>query len=302
MATGYTWPLRDGEDETFTEFAARCACAFNIAYRDAPMVNRMVAPPTTPPGESFQLEAIESSEAELRRVAGLTDAEAAVEAIEARKNAVIRALRADADDEILGARYERILREVARWRPPTEKHEKFREFMVEQLVSSLDHDCNLQVSWADDGSPIVREGDRRFGRYYWDAVEAIPISGARYREYLLKDAGRSIESHTKDLAEARERNEGFAEWWATLAEAIGDPIPDPPRWWRYVVLPGWVTSASDGDRHYVPARKLVRLYGVPWEECIVLDDDDDGYDEDFVRGLTALRPRSSGDYSLPARR
>jgi hypothetical protein len=31
---------------------------------------------------------------------------------------------------------------------------------------------------------------------------------------------------------------------------------------RYVLHPGWVTSVNDGDKHYISANKLMRLYGL----------------------------------------
>lgn len=40
---------------------------------------------------------------------------------------------------------------------------------------------------------------------------------------------------------------------------------------RYILHPGWVESWNDGDRHYIDAPKLARLYGVPWNQCIVHD-------------------------------
>jgi len=33
---------------------------------------------------------------------------------------------------------------------------------------------------------------------------------------------------------------------------------------RIIFCPGWVTSKTDGQRHYISAAKLAELYGVPF--------------------------------------
>ena len=44
---------------------------------------------------------------------------------------------------------------------------------------------------------------------------------------------------------------------------------------RFVLHPGLVPSANDGDHNYVGAPMLAHLYGVPLKECIVIRDDQD---------------------------
>ena len=62
----------------------------------------------------------------------------------------------------------------------------------------------------------------------------------------------------------------------------------------YRVLPGIVTSRNDGDRHYVDAQALMRLYRVDPAACIIgperMTD---------VPGLILLCPDYSGVYALP---
>jgi len=63
----------------------------------------------------------------------------------------------------------------------------------------------------------------------------------------------------------------------------------------FILHPGHVRSKTDGQWHYVGARRLADLYGVPWHECIdasrpgaLLGIDQD----DFIH----LTPRRDGDY------
>lgn len=76
---------------------------------------------------------------------------------------------------------------------------------------------------------------------------------------------------------------------------------------KYVLCPGWVRSQNDGDRHYIQAWKLARLYGVPPEECITFDPPN-GWPSSLIEsamkaqdlhGLIRLYPRSDGDYTIP---
>jgi hypothetical protein len=41
---------------------------------------------------------------------------------------------------------------------------------------------------------------------------------------------------------------------------------------RFVLHPGEITSPTDGDRHYIPAHELARLYEVDMRECVVVPD------------------------------
>lgn len=77
---------------------------------------------------------------------------------------------------------------------------------------------------------------------------------------------------------------------------------------RYLLCPGFITSRTDGDRHHISAEQLARLYGVPLDECLVLNyGGSPGLNHRraelqsrAARGeLLALYPRHSGDYTLP---
>ncbi len=67
---------------------------------------------------------------------------------------------------------------------------------------------------------------------------------------------------------------------------------------KYVILPGHVTSRSDGDRHYISATQLINLYRVGHEDCAVVNSRVQA--ESFIRqGYVLLEPRHDGNYSLP---
>lgn len=73
---------------------------------------------------------------------------------------------------------------------------------------------------------------------------------------------------------------------------IRQPLPK-----KYLVLGGGVISSTDGQRHYISAHQLMRLYGVRPNECLLVDENR----PEMLAGIdrskyTVLRPRSDGNY------
>jgi len=71
---------------------------------------------------------------------------------------------------------------------------------------------------------------------------------------------------------------------------------------KYCLHPGYIISQNDGDKHYIGARKLARLYGVQLDECYIVDTSDrlnlyQMIDPDNV--FTHLYPDYKGNYKVP---
>lgn len=67
---------------------------------------------------------------------------------------------------------------------------------------------------------------------------------------------------------------------------------------RYVLHPGYVTSATDGQRHWISGPRLAVLHGLgsrDWRG--VVSAGDHGYRE--LPGDVHLYPRRDGNYTLP---
>ena len=67
---------------------------------------------------------------------------------------------------------------------------------------------------------------------------------------------------------------------------------------KYRLWPGPVESITDGDRHFISAPELARLYGVKMEECEIAGFRDRGK---LLNGpyLIDLTPRHDGNYEVP---
>ena len=76
-------------------------------------------------------------------------------------------------------------------------------------------------------------------------------------------------------------------------EATNDVINPPV---RYVLHPGYVTSASDGQEHFIDGPRLARLHGLNILNRNVVFGDKPGLRD--LPGDIHLRPRFDGDYSV----
>ena len=76
-------------------------------------------------------------------------------------------------------------------------------------------------------------------------------------------------------------------------EATNDVISPPV---RYVLHPGYVTSASDGQEHFIDGPRLARLHGLNILNRNVVFGDKPGLRD--LPGDIHLRPRFDGDYSV----
>ena len=66
---------------------------------------------------------------------------------------------------------------------------------------------------------------------------------------------------------------------------------------KYVLHPGFVSSAFDSDEHFVSSDHLVKLYGVSMADCVIdTEPEFTTWDESMVH----LYPRYDGNYSLDA--
>ena len=67
---------------------------------------------------------------------------------------------------------------------------------------------------------------------------------------------------------------------------------------RFLLVPGYVRSVNDGDRHYVGIMALARLYELRPSEWVAYRE---GVPMDAQRrGLEPLYPRRDGKYGRPA--
>lgn len=84
-----------------------------------------------------------------------------------------------------------------------------------------------------------------------------------------------------------------------MAEPLPHRLPSNGRYdKKYAVVPGWITSVNDGQRHWIGFGALTWLYGVNPAECVKVDDETErGWNDDMRAHLIWLHPqRRHEDY------
>ncbi len=64
---------------------------------------------------------------------------------------------------------------------------------------------------------------------------------------------------------------------------------------RFMIVPGWIFSRTDGDKHWVSADELMRLHRIHPGECVIFNEDIDVF-RNHADPLITLSPSSDGKY------
>lgn len=198
MPTGYTEPIKDGMQ--FPEYALRCARQFGamIRFRDESLGKPL--PDEMEPILYHKEKALEV-EKELDNIASMSDSDCEIAAMSEYNSAVKTYHRQIKEHEELELKYRAILEKAHQWNPPTEDHKGLKTFMVEQLRSSIDFDCDVQ--------------------YYKQSLSKLaPKTGKQWRDYedqrLLDSLKYHKESWDKELKVVARAN----RWLRKLRESV----------------------------------------------------------------------------------
>ena len=207
MPTGYTAIITDKPDTSFEQFALLCSRAFGacIMMRDdntyAKPTRKKISDSSTHYEESLEeatkqlkwllrydhdhMEFIKRTEKEHQRHIELTKERL----FEKREKRIL---------------YEAMLDKVNEWKPPTDDHKKFKEFMINQITESLNYDCD--------------EYDAA------DTIKKLTCEKLNYKERhddALKLVRRDIEYYRKNVEKLNERMKSRIRWMEELCDSLG---------------------------------------------------------------------------------
>lgn len=193
MPTGYTAAIADGI--TFQQYAMNCARAFGalVMMRDEPADAPI--PEKFEPSD-YHDKAIAESSAELGRLQSLSDAELLAEHATALREHAADYERRVAESNAIRAKYEAMLVQARAYKAPTPDHQKFAEFMVDQIVNSIDFDCKVYEREGPPADP-----------HHWRAQECARLV-------------RDIAYHENGKREEIERTTKRNEWIAALRKSL----------------------------------------------------------------------------------
>jgi len=198
MPTAYTDAIT--EDMTLEAFAFRCARAMGalVMMREDPLD----APIVEFKPSDFHAKAMEDAKARLAKLQAMTPADVEAErlALASEAQAMAEKLRADSDAN--RRKYERMLRLVEGWIPPTAEHEGLRSFMIQQLRESIDFDC-----WDEDAIQRIIPRPKESARDWLEAE--------------IKKAHEDVGRHAGEYAKEVARTEGRNAWVKALRQSLG---------------------------------------------------------------------------------
>lgn len=199
MPTGYTAAIAD--DITFNDFAMICARAMGalVMMRDEPSGTQIPArfEPT-----DYHTKKISEANAKLLELQGMSSAQviaaaqsAFAEEVEARNSAIQK-------NDDLREKYTSMLQQVRAWEPPTTDHNGFKEFMVEQITTSIDFDCN--------------------NRFYMERKPTL-LSGDGWLDRETIKAKKELDYHTEENKKEIDRTEDRNRWLKELRDSLNVP-------------------------------------------------------------------------------
>lgn len=189
MTTGYTAAVQDGSITEFPAFAMQCARAFGalVTLRDEPM--DAPVPEEFTANTKYNDERIAEAQERLGMLGAAPLAAIRVRAAEALREAQEAHAKRQAERVAARTRYEAMLTKVRAWTPPTADHSGLRDFMVEQLETSIKFDCSGDYDKAPD--PASYEPEAWRAAQIAEAKRSITYQGGQRAEEMVRAVNRT---------------------------------------------------------------------------------------------------------------
>lgn len=198
MPTGYTADIAKGI--SFKQYALDCARAFGalVEMRDDP--KGATIPDEFIPSD-YHLKAIKKAKSELKRLK-VTPAKALLAksvnqnlANQARHRACIK------KNDDLRAKYAAMLAKVDQYKSPSKEHDEFAKFMREQIVGSIEFDCDNE--------------------YHEKAIAGSRLkSGSEWKKDALDKLNQNIRYHTEEHQKEVKRCADRTAWVKQLFNSL----------------------------------------------------------------------------------
>lgn len=203
MPTGYTAGILDGNVTTFPQFAKKCMRAFGatIHMRDDDMDAQYQE---REPSDYYTKE-ISKAKKYLKDAQILSD-----EAILANKKNELEESKKYHIDKIKKAKIDtkklnEILIEIKNWQPPTSEHQEIKDFMIDQIIQTIDFDCDTKYH------------DKKLAEI---EVELFTLNAKSTRETMIAKAKKDLEYYTKEYNSELERCTKSNKWVSDFINSL----------------------------------------------------------------------------------
>ena len=204
MPTGYTAGIIDGEITTFEQFATQCTRAFGatIHMRDNPMDSPYE--PRTP--SDYHTNSIQSKRERLEEIESMSD-EKIVEDFNTQLEEDLKYHQTKMEEDKRNLeKLNSMLESAKSWIPPTEDHQSFRNFMIEQIESTIkvDGDPSYHTNKMVEIKKQMEEG----------------INPKEYREETIQEIKSQISYHETEYQKELVRCKDSNDWMDKFFESI----------------------------------------------------------------------------------
>lgn len=205
MPTGYTAEIYEGKDVKFKDFAMDCARSFGAfaSLRDTPEAE---LPESIQLDVSFYENIVEDSRKKIIDIENLSDEEISAIIKKDRSEKISDLEKEIENKKTIRKNYESMLKEAKSWNPPSKEHSNLKKFMIEQLETSIQYDCNVEAP--EDELKRVSN--------------SAPESVERYRKNVVSSAEDDIEFYTEKIHKMIAKNYDTNLWIKQLRESFND--------------------------------------------------------------------------------
>lgn len=99
----------------------------------------------------------------------------------------------------------KILLEVRKWQPPTDEHTGIKEFMIDQIIKTLNFDC--KTNYHDEALVEIE-------------LKKVSITPSEIRKEILADAKEKFSRHSLEYLKEVERCEKANKWVNDFLESV----------------------------------------------------------------------------------
>ena len=197
--TGYTDNIKDGI--SFKAFVLQCARAFGacVEQRDD---DKTVPPKKQKPSNHYKNK-LKKCNTELTKIKNLSKEQLEIIAKKEFNKETNSNLRRIKEMEDLKIKYESMLELVNLWCPPTQEHTELKTFMVSQIESSIDFDCD----------PSFHENKMK---------NTILLTGKEWKQRKIADINKDIQyyqmEHEKEIDRFNKRNKWIDDLYKSFSE------------------------------------------------------------------------------------
>lgn len=199
MPTGYTQKLVE-KGQTFEEFVWTCARAFGalVEMRDEPLDAPI---PKVLEESDYYVRSVSKWEAEAKRLAAMSPGERLAFGVATKAERVAFAEKYLAENVEQNDRLIAVREQVVKWEPPTPDHAELKEFMLQQIDTSMNN-----VEWCTE-----------------EVVKAKAMEPLDYCAAALTNTNRMLASYRESRDEDKARLAQRNNWLAKLRESVRQP-------------------------------------------------------------------------------